>query len=69
MNEFSKVIRSTLAKLNEVPGSPFEIIPKGRGRVDAAVYKFFRWYNRRYKREISSEVERGLKTFLLKGSF
>lgn len=67
MNEFSNIIQRALASLDETPGPPFEIIPKGRGEADVAVYKFFRWYNRRHKKELSAAVIQKLKRYYLYG--
>ena len=54
--------------LGEIPGPPFEIIPRGRGKSDVAAYKFFRWYGRRHKEELYALMVQELKKAYLYGS-
>ena len=48
-------------------GVPFEIIPKGRDKVAAIMYRYLRWHTRRYRATMISTARTHIRNALLYG--
>ena len=47
---------------------PFEIIPKGRSEQDAKFYKLMRWWIRKNRLDIETEMEKAIRHLIMYGN-
>lgn len=48
---------------------PIEIIPKGRGKSDKAMYLFWRWYIKQHRKSIEKQIDKMTNDFILYGEY
>jgi len=47
---------------------PIEVIPKGRSKSDVLLYKFWRWYIKKHRKEIEKQINNWTIEYIMYGT-